>query len=44
MFEWEKEIDYEETVQLIVLCIGIEVSHDSKYYNSELSVTPFSQW
>ena len=24
--------------------LGIEVSHESKYYNSELSVTPFSQW
>lgn len=93
-FEWEKEIDYEEAMQLIGLCkghiiektrylipynghtfevdqfhgeneglviaeielsdenesfekpewLGIEVSHESKYYNSELSVTPFSQW
>ncbi len=40
------EIELQDEAQAVKLpdWIGEEVTHDLRYYNSELAVTPFNQW
>jgi len=40
------EIELEDEAQAVTLpnWVGEEVSHDVRYYNSNLAVTPFKQW
>ena len=40
------EIELEDEAQAVTLpdWAGEEVTHDARYYNSNLAVTPFSKW
>jgi len=40
----ELELDHEAQVVRLPDWAGEEVTHDLRYYNSQLATTPFSRW